>query len=199
MNRLEKAAAFGAMMGKRAVALNPMVLSSLAGAAIGGGGTAIYDWLKGTKENKLRRAMIGAGVGGLAGAGLGEGASFMSKRPDEEELVKKDLKEHPRMMHPSIVLGSGPGTILDVSERRMKDWAYNHGLDSLSGGSGVEEVYVAEANRRGLAAVSAMGLGLANTALKGYIPHEVLPSEAAIPTIDSLNNTPPKGWFTSNK
>jgi hypothetical protein len=71
MNRLEKAAAFGSMMGKRAVALNPMVLSSLAGAAIGGGGTAIYDWLKGTKENKLRRAMIGAGVGGLTGAGLG--------------------------------------------------------------------------------------------------------------------------------
>lgn len=71
MTRLQKAAAFGHMMGKRAVALNPMVLSSLAGAAVGGGGTAIYDWLKGTKENKLRRAMIGAGVGGLAGAGLG--------------------------------------------------------------------------------------------------------------------------------
>ena len=77
-NRLEKAAAFGAMMGKRAVALNPMVLSSLAGAAIGGGGTAIYDWLKGTKENKLRRAMIGAGVGGLAGAGLGHFAGKLA-------------------------------------------------------------------------------------------------------------------------
>mgnify|MGYP006919630190 FL=1 len=75
---IAKAAAFGAMMGKRAVALNPMVLSSLAGAAIGGGGTAIYDWLKGTKENKLRRAMIGAGVGGLAGAGLGHLAGKLS-------------------------------------------------------------------------------------------------------------------------
>ena len=68
---LKRAEEFGRMMGKRAVALSPTMLSSLAGAAIGGGGTAIYDWLKGTKENKLRRAMIGAGLGGLAGAGLG--------------------------------------------------------------------------------------------------------------------------------
>jgi hypothetical protein len=94
MNRLQKAAAFGAMMGKRAVALNPMVLSSLAGAAIGGGGTAIYDWLKGTKENKLRRAMIGAGVGGLTGAGLGHLASKLTPvskpetPPGEEPKVK---------------------------------------------------------------------------------------------------------------
>jgi len=189
MNRLEKAAAFGAMMGKRAVALTPMALSSLAGAAIGGGGTAIYDWLKGTKENKLRRAMIGAGVGGLTGAGLGQAASFMNKEPD-------DLKEHPRMMHPSIVLGSGPGTIGGISERGILDWIHNHDSGSLSGGA--EKIYMDEADRRGLAAVSSMGLGLANTALKGYIPHEVLPSEAT-PTINSLNNTPPKGWFTSNK
>ena len=74
------------MMGKRAVALNPMVLSSLAGAAIGGGGTAIYDWLKGTKENKLRRAMIGAGVGGLAGAGLGHLAGKLSPASKPEPL-----------------------------------------------------------------------------------------------------------------
>lgn len=86
MNKLEKAASFGAMMGKRAVALNPTILSSLAGAAVGGGGTAIYDWLKGTKENKLRRAMIGAGVGGLAGAGLGHLAGKLSPVSKPEPL-----------------------------------------------------------------------------------------------------------------
>ena len=85
-NRLEKAAAFGAMMGKRAVSLSPTVLSSLAGAAVGGGGTAIYDWLKGTKENKLRRAMIGAGVGGLTGAGLGHLAGKLSPASKPEPL-----------------------------------------------------------------------------------------------------------------
>ena len=91
-NKLKKAAAFGAMMGKRAVALNPMVLSSLAGAAVGGGGTAIYDWLKGTKENKLRRAMIGAGVGGLAGAGLGHLAGKLTPaaKPEAKPEVKPD-------------------------------------------------------------------------------------------------------------
>ena len=90
-NRLQKAAAFGAMMGKRAIALNPMVLSSLAGAAIGGGGTAIYDWLKGTKENKLRRAMIGAGVGGLTGAGLGHFAGKLTPaaKPEVQPTTPK--------------------------------------------------------------------------------------------------------------
>lgn len=90
MNRLEKAASFGAMMGKRAAALSPTVLSSLAGAAIGGGGTAVYDWLKGTKENKLRRAMIGAGVGGLAGAGIGHLAGKLA--PASKPKAKPEVK-----------------------------------------------------------------------------------------------------------
>ena len=42
-----------------------------AGALIGGGGTALYDYLAGTEEGKLRRALTGAGVGGLAGALVG--------------------------------------------------------------------------------------------------------------------------------
>lgn len=81
MNRFEKAAEFGAVMGKAAV--SPTVLSSLAGAAVGGGGTAIYDWLKGTKKNRLRRALMGTALGGVTGAGLGQVASFMnrSQRP----------------------------------------------------------------------------------------------------------------------
>jgi len=95
MNRLEKAAAFGAMMGKRAGALTPMALSSLAGAAVGGGGTAIYDWLKGTKENKLRRAMIGAGVGGLTGAGLGHLAGKLTPASKPETPPGEELKVKP--------------------------------------------------------------------------------------------------------
>ena len=42
-----------------------------AGALIGGGGTALYDYLAGTAEGKLTRALTGAGVGGLAGALVG--------------------------------------------------------------------------------------------------------------------------------
>jgi hypothetical protein len=77
MNRLEKAAAFGAMMGKQAAftVANPTerrLIGGAAGALVGGLGTAGYDWLRGTKENKLKRALMGAGLGGLTGVGLGQ-------------------------------------------------------------------------------------------------------------------------------
>ena len=39
----------------------------LAGAALGGGGTALYDLVRGNKKNRLIRALAGAGLGGLAG------------------------------------------------------------------------------------------------------------------------------------
>jgi hypothetical protein len=100
---IKQAEEFGRMMGKRAVALSPTMLSSLAGAAIGGGGTAIYDWLKGTKENKLRRAMIGAGLGGLAGAGLGHlaGKLIPASKPSDDEyrqaeqrVLEREVKKH---------------------------------------------------------------------------------------------------------
>jgi hypothetical protein len=76
MNRLQKAAEFGAMMGKQAAftVANPTerrLIGGAAGALVGGLGTAGYDWLMGTKEHKLRRALMGAGLGGLTGVGIG--------------------------------------------------------------------------------------------------------------------------------
>lgn len=86
MNRFEKAAEFGSRMGKlaglgtaagiglsRSGILNApdAAVGAGAGALIGGGGTALYDYLAGTAEGKLTRALTGAGVGGLAGALVG--------------------------------------------------------------------------------------------------------------------------------
>lgn len=200
MNRFEKAAEFGAMMGKVAAVPSPgesRLIGGAYGALLGGLGTAGYDWLRGTKKNRLRRALMGAGLGGVAGVGLGQVASFMNKEPEapalnlppeivKELLVKNDLKEHPRMMHPLINLASGSEEgESDVSERGMKDWWYNHGSVS----PGMMQIINDERKKRRLDAASSIGLGLANTALKGY-----LPSEAAIPNINSLNNdTYPSG------
>ena len=81
MNRFEKAAAFGAMMGKRAGDAGLLGSASSGaglGALVGGGGTALYDYLAGTEDNKLMRALTGAGVGGGLGASLG----FMNGRSD---------------------------------------------------------------------------------------------------------------------
>ena len=97
MNRLEKAAAFGAMMGKRAAITTPTesrLIGGAAGAIAGGLGTAGYDWLSGTKKNKLRRALMGAGLGGLTGVGLGQVASLINnKAPEPRPLEEQGLKD----------------------------------------------------------------------------------------------------------
>ena len=109
MNRLEKAAAFGARMGKQAglgsalgVALSrsgilnsPTAAGAGIGALVGGGGTALYDYLAGTEEGKLRRALTGAGVGGFAGALLGGAAhkEDKAKIEDQKHLVSTIKKK----------------------------------------------------------------------------------------------------------
>lgn len=83
MNRFRESIAFGTRMGilsvkaaahrKQALNIdinNPLHQGAL-GAAIGGGGTALYDLLAGTEDNKLQRALLGAGLGGAGGVGLG--------------------------------------------------------------------------------------------------------------------------------
>lgn len=98
MDRLEKAAAFGRMMGKRA-ALTPTesrLIGGAYGAIAGGLGTAGYDWLKGTKKNKLKRALMGAGLGGLTGVGVGHAASLINApapRPLDEQGLKDELNK----------------------------------------------------------------------------------------------------------
>jgi hypothetical protein len=109
MNRLQKAAEFGAMMGKKAAAPTPTesrLIGGAAGAIAGGLGTAGYDWLSGTKKNKLRRALMGAGLGGLTGVGLGQVASLINnKAPQPRPLDEQGLKdklEQPTGLDPDI-------------------------------------------------------------------------------------------------
>ena len=52
----------------------------LAGAALGGGGTALYDLVRGNKKNRLIRALAGAGLGGLAGQGINEYADYKAEQ-----------------------------------------------------------------------------------------------------------------------
>jgi hypothetical protein len=108
MNRFEKAAEFGAVMGKRAgmasvagrlagigisrsgILNNPTGAGAGIGALVGGGGTALYDYLAGTEEGKLKRALIGAGVGGLTG-GLAGHRIGMENEFKEEQNHKEQL------------------------------------------------------------------------------------------------------------
>ena len=95
MNRFEKAAKFGEMMGKQAVlgtalgvaaskGLAPLAggaAPALIGAGLGGGGTALYDLLVDNKNKKdrLKRALIGAGLGGLVGTATNVGTNLLRK------------------------------------------------------------------------------------------------------------------------
>jgi hypothetical protein len=95
---IAKAAAFGAMMGKRAYALiaTPAVgglTGAGIGALVGGGGTALYDYLSGAGEGKLRRALTGAGVGGLAGGLLGHAAHKANLKAEWEETKRRDIAD----------------------------------------------------------------------------------------------------------
>lgn len=81
MDRFSKAAEFGAIMGflavksashqKQSFDINNPLHQGLLGAAVGGGGTALYDLLAGNNEDRLTRALLGAGIGGAGGVGLG--------------------------------------------------------------------------------------------------------------------------------
>ena len=117
MNRFEKAAAFGAMMGKRAGdegLLGSASSGAGLGALVGGGGTALYDYLAGTEDNKLMRALTGAGVGGGLGASLG----FMNGRSNalvdglksvasSKDAVKPPLPAAVAAPLPAAVPGAG--------------------------------------------------------------------------------------------
>lgn len=111
MGRFSKSIAFGTRMGilavkaashqKQAVGVdfNNPLHQGLLGAAIGGGGTALYDLAAGTKDNKLQRALLGAGIGGAGGVGLGaikrmadDHASALIK--EEQNKVREAAKGH---------------------------------------------------------------------------------------------------------
>lgn len=64
----------------------------LAGAALGGGGMALYDWARGTKKNRLTRALAGAGLGGLAGLGVNEYRDYKGEQAELEKNRKETSK-----------------------------------------------------------------------------------------------------------
>ena len=73
MSGIKQASEFGARMGYLAVkqaedGMLDKVKGTLIGAGLGGGGTALYDYIAGNEGNRLTRALLGAGVGGSAGA-----------------------------------------------------------------------------------------------------------------------------------
>lgn len=94
MNRLEKESYFGHMMGKMA-ALWPSsdslddrhLIGGLYGALIGGLGTIGYDLRKGTKKDRVLRAIAGSGLGMATGAGVGEVIRRMSSDPMPNKIA----------------------------------------------------------------------------------------------------------------
>ena len=68
------------MMGK-AASVKTLITAPLAMAAAGAGGTALYDYLRGNKKNKLRRAMLGGLASGLASYGLRTGLANLKSNP----------------------------------------------------------------------------------------------------------------------
>lgn len=75
--------------------LDKVLRSGALGAALGGGGTAIYDYLAGTPDGRLRRALMGAGVGGLGGAGVGLLQSYADQKANELETADAASKSSP--------------------------------------------------------------------------------------------------------
>lgn len=106
MSRFSPSISFGTRMGilavkaaahqKQAVGvdLNNPLHQGLLGAAIGGGGTALYDLMAGTKKNRLLRMLTGAGLGGAGGVGLGAikrlADDYASVRVKEERDKARD-------------------------------------------------------------------------------------------------------------
>ena len=87
--------ALGVGLSRSGILNSPTAAGAGIGALVGGGGTALYDYLAGTEEGKLRRALTGAGVGGFAGALLG-GASHKedeAKKEDQKHLVSTNKKK----------------------------------------------------------------------------------------------------------
>lgn len=93
MSRFEKAAAFGAMMGKAALRYysdsldDRHLIGGLYGALIGGLGTIGYDLRKGTKKDRVLRAIAGSGLGMATGAGVGEVIRRMSSDPMPNKIA----------------------------------------------------------------------------------------------------------------
>ena len=77
---IKQAEEFGRMMGKMA-SVKTLITAPLAMAAAGAGGTALYDYLRGNKKNKLRRAMLGGLASGLASYGLRTGLANLKSNP----------------------------------------------------------------------------------------------------------------------
>lgn len=95
MRNLTKLANLHGVFFKRSDALDGGLRGGIYGAALGGLGTAGYDFInktKGTSKELLLRALSGAGVGGIGGAGLGAlaGRLYEEDRPRRSSFLPEE-------------------------------------------------------------------------------------------------------------
>ena len=106
MRNLTKLANLHSVFFKRSDALDGGLRGGIYGAALGGLGTAGYDFInktKGTPKELLLRALSGAGVGGIGGAGLGALAGGFYEEEDRPRRRSAFIPEET----PSSVLSPG--------------------------------------------------------------------------------------------
>ena len=105
MSRIIEAGLFGATLGKQAAlglskeqmaalssVLERVPRSAVVGSLLGGSGTALYDILAGTKKNRLRRALLGAGLGGAGGFGLDLANQYANQKVIDQEVADRASK-----------------------------------------------------------------------------------------------------------
>ena len=106
MRNFNKLANLHSVFFKRSDTLDGSLRGGIYGAALGGLGTAGYDFInktKGTPKELLLRALSGAGVGGIGGAGLGALAGGFYEEEDRPRRRSAFIPEET----PSSVLSPG--------------------------------------------------------------------------------------------
>jgi len=107
-----------AMMGKSASGLESYagLIAPVGGAILGGGGTALYDYLKGNKENRLRRALTGAAAGTVGGLGLGMAKDFFDFYRDGQPPYHSPEHYRNTGIGAGILAGGALGGAVGLSE-----------------------------------------------------------------------------------
>ena len=113
-----KSASFGAMMGKMASGLESYagLVAPVGGAILGGGGTALYDYLKGNKENRLSRILKGTAAGTVGGVGLGMAKDFFDFYRDGKPPYHSPEHYRNTGIGAGILAGGALGGALSLSE-----------------------------------------------------------------------------------
>ena len=115
---LKKAASFRDIMGKMASGLESYagLVAPVGGAILGGGGTALYDYLKGNKENRLSRILKGTAAGTVGGVGLGMAKDFFDFYRDGKPPYHSPEHYRNTGIGAGILAGGALGGALSLSE-----------------------------------------------------------------------------------